>query len=455
MSDYKTVNPTTGEMVESYSTHSDNEMQAALDAAWTGFQTWRRTPLDERTALLERAAEILEKGAESHGRLMALEMGKPLGEGEGEAKKCAWVCRYYAEQAESFLEPREHDSDGSEAYVRYDPLGPVLAIMPWNFPFWQLFRFAAPALAAGNVVLLKHAPNTPGCGEALARIFTEAGAPEGVFQNLRLSNGQAAELIGESRLRGVTLTGSTRAGSAVAQVAGEHLKSSVMELGGSDPFIVFDDAVFDEAVDVAVASRCLNSGQSCIAAKRFLIHRPIYERFVEALAEKMSAKRVGDPTEETTDVGPQARKDLRDELARQVERAVAAGARIVTGGEIPDSPGFFYSPTVVTGHDADSPVAQEEFFGPVAQVFPFANEAEALRIANATPYGLGASLWTSHEERRQRMIEEIDAGCVFVGGLVKSDPRLPFGGVKQSGFGRELSREGMLEFVNQKTVWVK
>ncbi|RMH20140.1 MAG: NAD-dependent succinate-semialdehyde dehydrogenase [Acidobacteria bacterium] len=454
MSLYRTLDPTTGQLVESYPTIGDDELEARLEAAARAFDDWRKRPLSERTGVLQRAAELLEQEAREHAATMALEMGKPLAEGVAEAEKCAWACRYYAEHAAAFLQPELHESDGSQAFVRYDPLGPILAIMPWNFPFWQVFRFAAPALAAGNLVLLKHAPGTPRCALALADLLARAGCPEGVFQSLFLSNEQAAEVIADPRVRGVTLTGSTGAGREVASAAGRALKPMVMELGGSDPFIVFADADLEQAVRIGVASRCLNSGQSCISAKRFLVERPILERFTEAFVAGMRGRKMGDPRRGDTDVGPLARADLRDHLARQVADSVARGARALCGGEVPEGAGFFYPPTVLTEVPADAPAAREELFGPVATLIPFASEVEAVAIANATPYGLGASLWTGDPARAERLIPDLESGSVFVNGLVKSDPRLPFGGVKDSGFGRELAREGMLEFVNQKTVWI-
>jgi len=453
--EYRTLDPTTGKLIEAYPLATDSQVGEAIERARSAFAAWRRTSHAERAALLGAVADGLQSRAGEHAAVMALEMGKPLAEGEAEARKCAWVCRYYADEAAGFLAPRPHESDGSEAHVRFDPLGPILAIMPWNFPYWQVFRFAAPALAAGNVALLKHAPNTPRCALEIERLFTEAGAPEGVFQSLFLADEQAAAVIAHEGVRGVTLTGSTRAGRAVASAAGEALKPMVMELGGSDPFIVFADADLDEAVKVGVASRCLNGGQSCIAAKRFLVERQVYDRYVAACVAAMAAKPFGDPQDRGNEIGPMARQDLRDQLARQVERAVAEGAEVRCGGEVPDGEGFFYPPTVLTGLSPGAAAAQEEIFGPVATIYPFDDEDEAVAIANSTPYGLGASLWTSDRARVDRLIPEIDSGSVFVNGLVKSDPRLPFGGVKGSGFGRELARDGIREWVNVKTVWIK
>ncbi len=453
--DYRTLNPATGELVELFETLSDKDVDCALDAAAGAFTTWHRTPLGERCAALVRAADILENLADELADVMALEMGKPLAQGKAEAEKCALACRHYAENAEAMLASEPRESGASQSFVRYDPLGPVLAIMPWNFPFWQFFRFAAPALAAGNVVLLKHAPNTPRCGLDIERLAREAGFPEHVVQNVFLSNEQAAAVIGDPRVRGVTLTGSTRAGREVAATAGRHLKKMVLELGGSDPFIVFDDADLDQAVATGVEARCQNSGQSCIAAKRFLIQDGVYEPFRDAFVEAMREQTVGPPQDDATDLGPLARRDLRDKLADQVNETVWRGATVLTGGEAPPTPGFFYPPTVLEDVDSRSPAASQEMFGPVASLFRFEDEIEAAVLAGRTPYGLGASVWTHDAERIYHLIPELECGSVFVNGQVKSDPRLPFGGVKDSGFGRELGREGLLEFVNAKTVWVR
>jgi succinate-semialdehyde dehydrogenase/glutarate-semialdehyde dehydrogenase len=454
VSDYQTVDPTTGMLVASYPTASDAEWRAALDRARSAFAVWSGEPPEGRAARLARAADLLDARAGELALLMAREMGKPVAEGRAEAGKCAWGCRYFAERAPALLEPEPQESDGSAAFVRSDPLGAVLAIMPWNFPFWQFFRFAAPALMAGNVVLLKHAPNTPGCALRIESLLLEAGLPQGVAQNLFLTNGQVAQVIGDPRVRGVTLTGSTRAGKAVAAAAGRHLKTMVLELGGSDAFVVFDDADLERAIEIGVASRCLNNGQSCIAAKRFLVQAAVFGRFRDGFVERMRARRLGDPCDPGVELGPLARRDLRDRLAGQVADSVAAGARALCGGAAPDREGFFYPATVLVDAPADSPAATEELFGPVASLSRFETEDEAVALANASAYGLGASLWTADRRRADGLIPRIESGSVFVNGLVKSDPRLPFGGVKESGFGRELAREGLLEFVNRKTVWI-
>jgi len=451
---YRTLDPTTGELIERFEPHTEAEIDRRLDAAIRGFAAWRERGVAERSRALIAIADRLEAEAAELAALMALEMGKPLEEGAGEARKCAWVCRFYAEQGEALLRPTPRESDGSEAFVRYDPLGPVLAIMPWNFPFWQFFRFAAPALTAGNTVLLKHAPNTPRCAERIERLCRAAGLSEGVVQNLRLTDEQAARAIGDRRVRAVTLTGSTAAGRQVAATAGRQLKPIVLELGGSDAFIVLDDADVGRAVEVGVAARCMNNGQSCIAAKRFVVTDGAFEEFRDRFVEAMASRAPGDPKRAGTRLGPLAREDLRQRLAWQVDAALGAGGRILTGGVVPDGPGFFYPATVLVDLPPDSPAAREELFGPVAVLTRCATDEQALGLANDSDYGLGASLWTADLERARRLLPRIEAGAVFVNGLVKSDPRLPFGGVKDSGYGRELSREGLHEFVNVKTVWI-
>jgi len=451
---YRTLNPTTEEEVARYDLHTDSAVDAALASSARAFDAWRETAVAERGASLERAAELLESESSLLARLMALEMGKPLAQGEAEARKCAWGCRFYAGSAEAFLRAEPRATEGASAWVRREPLGPLLAIMPWNFPFWQFYRFAAPALAAGNTVVLKHAPSTPQCALAIEDLMRRAGFPVGVVQNLFLSDDQAARVIADDRVRGVTLTGSTRAGQAVAALAGRHVKPAVMELGGADPFIVLDDADLAEAVRAGVDARCQNSGQSCIAAKRFLVQRGIAAAFRESFVAAMTARRVGDPLESGIDIGPLARADLRDRLDEQVRRSLEAGARALCGGARPPGRGYFYPPTVLAEVRAESPAAEEELFGPVAALVEFGRDDEAVALANATRYGLGASLWTRDRERAHRLVPRIEAGSVFVNGLVKSDPRLPFGGVKDSGFGRELGREGLDEFVNLKTVWM-
>jgi succinate-semialdehyde dehydrogenase/glutarate-semialdehyde dehydrogenase len=452
---YRTLNPATEELIETYPLATDAEIEQALAASAEAMNRWRRTSFAERAELLLGVADALESRAAELAGIMALEMGKPVAQGEAEARKCALGCRYFAEHGAELLQPVPYDSDGSEAFVRFDPLGPILAIMPWNFPLWQFYRFAAPTLMAGNTVILKHAPSTPRCALAIESMMRESGFSDGIVSNLFLSNEQAGAVVADDRVRGVTLTGSTVAGREVASTGGRHLKAMVMELGGSDPFVVTEDADLDDAVSAAVAARCQNSGQSCIASKRFLVHRDLFEEFTTRFVATMKDQIVGDPTAADTKIGPLARRDLRDRLAEQVDDSVAAGAEVLCGGAVPNRKGFFYPPTVLTNIPAGSPANGEELFGPVAALFPFDDDDHAIRMANDTAYGLGASVWTSTPERARRFAAEIEAGNVFVNGLVKSDPRLPFGGIKDSGFGRELSRDGVLEFVNKKTVWIR
>lgn len=451
---YRTLDPSTEELIEEFPLTEPSAVDAARERARSAFERQRSRSVAERAAVLARLAEALETEAESLAETMALEMGKPLPQGVAEAKKCAWVCRYYAEHGGRFLAAEPRESDGSRAQVRCDPLGVIFAIMPWNFPLWQVVRFAAPATAAGNSVLLKHAPNTPRCGMEIERMVREASGDGDLLINLRLSNEQAAELIARREVAAVTLTGSSRAGRAVGAVAGGHLKPSVMELGGSDPFVVLADADVDRAADVGVQARCLNSGQSCIAAKRFIVHEAVYGRFRDALVEGMRGQRVGDPRAEGTAIGPLARGDLRELLAEQVADAVSCGTRVLCGGAAPAGSGFFYPPTVLEAIPPSARAYREELFGPVASLYRVASDDEALALANGTGYGLGASVWTNDPGRAERFVRELEAGSVFVNGMVQSDPRLPFGGVKESGFRRELGIEGIREFVNVKTVWV-
>ena len=451
---FQSVNPATGEVLETFEETAPDALTGILERADVASRDWRRRPVTERAERLRAAGRVLRERKEAYARTMALEMGKPLAQGAGEAEKCAWVCDYYAEQGPALLADEPRPSDASRSYIRFEALGPVLAIMPWNFPFWQVFRFAAPALVAGNAGILKHAPNVPRCAVEIEEVFRDAGFPDGLFRAVFLSNEGAGSAIADGRVRAVTLTGSDRAGSQVAEQAGRHLKKTVLELGGSDPFIVLDDADLERAARTAAEARLINSGQSCIAAKRFIVVERVADQFLERFTTEMRARKVGDPLDATTHVGPQARLDLRENLHRQVQESVQRGAQAILGGELPRGRGAFYPPTVLVAVEPGMPAFDQETFGPVAAVIRAKDEADAIRIANASSYGLGAAVWTRDAQRGERVAREIEAGSVFVNGLVKSDPRLPFGGVKRSGYGRELSVEGLREFVNVKTVWV-
>lgn len=458
----RVINPATEEVIADVPAHSPDEIERRLRQSAEAFAAWRRVPIAERAGPMRRVAALMRERRADLAMLMTREMGKPIAAAEAEVDKCATACDYFAEHAAALLATEAVATDADRSYVRYDPIGPVLAIMPWNFPYWQVIRFAAPALMAGNVGVLKHAPNVPGCAGALETLFADAGFPPGAFTNLLIDNNEAAEaVIRHPAVRAVTLTGSGRAGAAVASVAGNVLKKTVLELGGSDPFIVIppDSAGRADFLRVtarqAAEARCINAGQSCIAAKRFIVVGEGIETFTHALAEAMRAMKVGDPTDRATQVGPLARQDLLDNLHDQVQRSVAAGARLITGGTRLPRKGYFYAPTVLADVRPGNPAFEEETFGPVASVVAARDADEAIDLANATRYGLAASLWTPDTALAERLVERIDAGCVFVNGMVKSDPRLPFGGVKDSGYGRELAAVGIREFVNVKTVWVK
>ncbi len=450
------INPADDTPIGSYEPMSTTELRAALRAADKAFGSWHRTTFDARAALMRIAAGVLRQRTEALAHLMAVEMGKPLAQGRSEVEKCAWVCEYFAEHAERFLADELIETDAMKSFVAYRPLGVVLAVMPWNFPFWQLFRFAAPALMAGNVGLLKHASNVPGCALAIEAVFRDAGFPEGVFRTLLIDHVQLRAAIRHDAVRAVTLTGSIAAGRAVAKLAGDRLKKTVLELGGSDPYIVLADADLELAVAACAASRLVNSGQSCIAAKRFIVVDAVREEFERRFVARMARARMGNPLEPGVDVGPQARRDLRDELHRQVVASIAKGARCLLGGMVPEGPGAFYPPTVLTDVRKGMPAYSEELFGPVASIIPVKNERAAIKVANDTVFGLGSAVFTRDVARGERIAtEEIMAGSCFVNAMVKSDPRLPFGGIKASGYGRELSVHGIREFVNVKTVYVK
>ena len=452
----QSINPATDQLVAEYPEATPEDVTRILRAARAACGSWRRTALPERAASLRRAGALLRARKDELARLMAVEMGKPLAQGRAEAEKCAWVCDYYAEEGAGHLAPEPIATDASRSYVAFEPLGVVLAVMPWNFPLWQVFRFAAPALVAGNPGLLKHASNVSGCALAIERVLHDAGIPPAVFRTLLVGSGRVASIIESAEVAAVTLTGSTPAGCAVGRAAGAALKKTVLELGGSDPYLVLEDADLDLAVESCVASRLINGGQSCIAAKRFIVVEAVRKRFEEQFVEKMRSKRMGDPLEDGVDLGPQARRDLRDELHGQVEKSVARGARVLLGAVLPAGKGAFYPPSVLTDVAPGMPAYDEELFGPVAAIIGVPDEAEAVRVANDTPFGLGAAVFTRDLARGERIArEELAAGSCFVNAFVKSDPRLPFGGIRESGYGRELSRFGIREFVNVKTIYVK
>jgi succinate-semialdehyde dehydrogenase/glutarate-semialdehyde dehydrogenase len=448
------ANPATGQTLRTFEPLTPAQLEARLRCAADAYRRHRRTSFAERAKMMARAGEILESEKEAFGRIMAAEMGKTLRSGMDEAAKSAWGCRYYAEHAERFLADEVVQTTASRSFVTYQPIGPILAIMPWNFPFWQVFRFAAPALMAGNVGLLKHASNVPQCALAIEEIFRRAGFAEGVFQTLLIETDQVKSVIEDRRVAAVTLTGSNAAGSQVASTAGRAIKKTVLELGGSDPFIVMPDADLAAAAATAVKARVVNNGQSCIAAKRFIVAEPVADEFERLFVAGMEALVVGDPMDPKTDVGPLANEAQLRTIAEQVERSVRAGARILTGGRKLDRPGWYYAPTVVSGVTPDSPAYYEEVFGPVALLFRVQGIDEAIRLANDSPFGLGASAWTRSDADRKRFVTDLEAGMVFINAMVASDPRMPFGGVKESGYGRELSAHGIREFVNVKSVWV-
>ncbi len=447
-----TVNPATGETIKTFVPATAREIDDVLTRAADAFRKHRMLPFAERSRLMTRAAEILESDKEKFGRLMTIEMGKPIGAAIAEAEKCASACRYYAEHAEAFLADEPAEVRDGKAWISFQPLGVVLAVMPWNFPFWQVIRFAAPALMAGNVGILKHASNVPQSALAIEEIFLRAGFAKGVFQALLVESSEVAKLIADPRIAAVTLTGSEGAGRAVASAAGSNLKKTVIELGGSDPFIVMPSADLDSAVETAVTARMINNGQSCIAAKRFIIHEKIYDDFMRGFVKRVSSLRIGDPMEPATQLGPLATGQIRDDLEKQVDATVAAGARVLTGGKRLAQPGYFYAPTVIAEIPASSPAEKEELFGPVASVWKVANVGEAITRANSTTFGLGASAWTNDVAERDQLVRELEAGLVFINGMVASEPGLPFGGVKHSGYGRELGVFGIREFVNIKSV---
>jgi len=448
------INPTTGEKVREFAPLTESEIETRLRRAERAFAHHRREPFAKRAQLMMAAASLLEQEKETFARIMTLEMGKLLRAAVEEVEKCARGCRYYAENAERFLEDEPAQTTAARSFVHYEPIGPVLAVMPWNFPFWQVFRFSAPALMAGNVGLLKHAANVPQCALAIEEILCRAGFDEGVFQTLLIEADQVKDLIVDQRVKAVTLTGSERAGSAVASIAAREIKKSVLELGGSDAFIVMPSADFESAITTAVKARTINSGQSCIAAKRFFIADEVYDKFIGEFVERMRTLKIGDPLDETTEIGPLATVGILNGVQEQVQKSIAAGARLLTGGNRVHGPGFFYEPTVLVDIPKESPAYREEIFGPVASIFRVRDAAEAIETANDSSFGLGASAWTSDRNEQELFASELESGMVFINAMVASDPRLPFGGAKRSGFGRELGAHGIREFTNMKTIWI-
>ncbi len=450
-----TTNPATGETLKTFTALTDSEIEHKLELSQQTFKKWRKTPITQRAEWMDSAATILEQNKAQYAQIMTLEMGKPIKGAILEVEKCALACRYYAENAAKFLADEPVSTDASLSFIRYQPLGAILAVMPWNFPFWQVFRFAAPALMAGNVGLLKHASNVPQCALAIEEIFTAAGFPLGVFQTLLVGADKVSDLINSDRIQAATLTGSEVAGASLAAAAGKQIKKVVLELGGSDPFIVLGSADLETAVSTAVTARMLNNGQSCIAAKRFIVVEEIADLFEQKLVEKFAALKVGDPMQPDTDLGPLATPNILKDLDYQVRQSVQEGAKVLIGGQRLDRPGNYYPATILTNIPPGSPAEKEEFFGPVALLFRVANLDAAIELANNTPFGLGASAWTNQAQERDRLIDEIEAGAVFINSMVKSDPRMPFGGIKKSGYGRELGKAGIHEFMNIKTLWVK
>lgn len=448
------INPYNTDVLKEFSEYGYQKIENTLQVAERAFYNWSKTPFSYRRELMTKCADILDHKIEELSTIITLEMGKIITESRAEIKKCAWVCRYYAEHAESFLKNEKLDVDEADSYLVYDPLGIVLAIMPWNFPFWQVFRFAAPGLMSGNVGILKHASNVPQCALAIEEVFKEAGFPEGTFQTLLIGSDKAIKLIDDPRIKAVTLTGSDIAGRKVAERAGKNLKKLVLELGGSDPFIVLKEADVKIAVETAVKARMINCGQSCIAAKRFIIEEPIFDEFIDLFNSAFDKLKGGDPLSDQMDYGPMARSDLVAEISHQVEASVKLGAKILIGGDRPTVKGNFYKPTIITHVKPGMPGFDEELFGPVASVISAKDSIEAVKIANKSKYGLGASLWTKDRDHAWELVRLIESGAVFVNAMVASHPKVPFGGIKDSGYGRELSYLGIREFMNAKSVWI-
>lgn len=447
------ISPATGKLYKEFESETDNAIRQKLNLAENSFKNWKNSKLSDRSALLQKVALLLEKDKDVYAKSIVMEVGKRISEARAEIEKCALVCRYYAENSEKFLTDEQIETNARKSFIRFEPLGIVLSIMPWNFPFWQVFRAAAPAIMAGNVMVLKHASNVPEAALLIEKIFTNAGAPEGLFQTLLISSKQVEIVISDPRVRMVSLTGSEEAGVSVASQAGRHLKKVVLELGGSDPFIVLDDADIDKASETAVTARMIVSGQSCIAAKRFIVHQKIAKEFIQKFKHNLSLLEVGDPLDPKTGVGPMSSAKAVESIVDQVKRSVDMGAKLIIGGEKVDRPGFFFLPTIVSEVTDEMPVMSEETFGPVAAIQIVSSDQEALEIANHSRFGLAASVWTENDDRASFFVSQLEAGGVFINSMVKSDPRMPFGGSKFSGFGRELSAYGLKEFTNIKSVW--
>lgn len=450
----KSINPYNNQVLKTFEEYSKAEIESTIQEADAAFKEWRNTDMDHRAQLMYNCGQVLREGKKEYAEIMTLEMGKRFSESLAEVEKCAWACDYYAKNAAKFLANEPLEVNKGESYIAYDPLGIILAVMPWNFPFWQVIRFAAPTLMAGNVGILKHASNVPQCALAIERIFKKAGFPSGVFSTLLVGSSKVAAIIEDDRIKAVTLTGSENAGSKIAEQAGRNIKKTVLELGGSDPFIVLGDADLEEASTVAVKSRMISCGQSCIAAKRFIVEAAVAEEFLEKFKTKIAALKPGDPFDEEADYSVMAREDLANELLEQVKDAESKGATIVVGGDRPDREGAFFTPTIITNLKPGMRAYEEELFGPVATVFVVENAEEAVAEANNSRYGLGASIWTKDTEGAQQLARKIESGAVYINQMVASSPYVPFGGVKKSGYGRELSYLGIREFVNQKTVWI-
>lgn len=449
------INPSNEKILNEFDEDSQQDLEEKIKRSTHAFDQWRHTSIEKKNTLLKNTAKILRENKHNYARLMTLEMGKPIGQAVSEVKKCAWVCEFYAENARSFLEKEIIQTNADSSFVQFNPLGVILGIMPWNFPFWQVFRWAVPSLVAGNTALLKHSSNASQCALVLEEVFEKAGFKDHEFQTLLIRSDNISGIIEDERIAAVSLTGSTEAGMKTAERTGKSLKKTVLELGGSDPFIVFDDADLDYTAEMAVKARMMNTGQSCIAAKRFIVVKDVFDSFQELLTEKIRQLRVGDPLDDAVDIGPLATKEGVDQLHRQVKKSVEMGAKVLIGGKKLDMPGFFYQPTVLTNVKKEMPVYTEETFGPVVAMIKAIDEEDAIQMANDTCFGLGASIWTNDVVRAERLSRDIEAGNVFINDIVKSDPRLPFGGMKKTGFGRELSSYGIKEFVNVQTVYVK